>query len=226
VRGEAYVEVGPGGRCRVLRSAPPLRLLPVGRELHLVGTAAGPVGGDRLRLRLLVTTGAAVTVRSATASLVHPGPRGERSMVELEIVVEGGGSLHWLPQPVVLVRGCDHVATATIRLAAGATMLWREAVVLGRHAEPSGSLLQRLRVDIDDRPLLRNDLAVGPRWPGSLGPAGVDGATALATVLGVGIPIEVKPRDGVRVGRFPLGEETTLVSALATSARALEEALG
>jgi urease accessory protein len=99
--------------------------------------------------------------------------------------------------------------------------------VLGRHCEAPGSLLQRLRVDVDGRPLLRNDLALGPRWPGSLGPAGTAGARAVGTVLVVGAEgVEHHADVGeARVAVVPLGDRATLVTALAPTHAELEAVL-
>lgn len=225
LRAAARVEVDGEGRCTVLRSAPPLTFRRTGDCLHLIGTAAGPVGGDRLRLDLVVAPGGTLTVKGVAASLVHPGPTGEPSSMELDVEVGEGATLRWLPRPMVLVDGCDHTVTARIRLGAGARLLWRDEVVLGREDEPSGSLLQRLCVDLEGRPLLRNDLAVGPRWSGSAGPAGVDGAGAIATLVGVGLVPVVTSVPDVRLASLPLGDGATLVTALAPSASRLARAL-
>ncbi len=174
-------------RCSTLRSDPPLTLRATGDEtVHLVGSAAGPLGGDDLRLSVTVGAGGRLTVRSAAAAVALPGARGGSSSLAVDVAVGAGARLHWLPEPTILVRGCDHRAPARIDLAVGAELVWREVAVLGRHGETPGSLLQRLRVDEAGRPLARNDLAVGPRWPGSLGPAGVGEARAVATALVVG----------------------------------------
>jgi urease accessory protein len=179
---------GRGGtRCTTLRSAPPLSFRETAEGLYLVGTAAGPLGGDDLRLGLSVGAGAALTVRSAAAMLVQPGARpGAPSSLHVDVEVGPGGLLRWLPEPTVAVRGCDHRATTVIRLAPGAQLVWREELVLGRHGEEGGSILQRLRIDAGGLALLRNDLAAGPRWPGSSGPAVTAGARALGALVTVG----------------------------------------
>ncbi len=221
-------------RCTTLRSAPPLTLRATGDDLvHLVGSAAGPVGGDALRLSVSLGADSRLTVRSLAASLVMPGPTGAPSSLDVDVEVAAGATLHWLPEPTILVRGCDHRATTRVRLAAGAELVWREVVVLGRHDEAPGSLLQRLQVEVDGRPLLRNDLAVGPRWPGSLGPAGVGaGASAVATALVVGPAaraLRVDPPPGVRAAVLALDRSAALVSVLAphplTAITTLEAAL-
>lgn len=208
-------------RCTTLQSAPPLTLRATGDDVvHLVGSAAGPIGGDELHLAVTVGAGAALTVRSVAASVVLPGATGAASTLDVDADVGPGATLRWLPEPTVVVRACDHRATALVRLSPDAQLVWREVVVLGRHGETPGSLLQRLRVDVDGRPLVRNDLAVGPRWPASLGPAGLGQARAVATALVVGdhavrlsIPLVSA---GARAAVLPLGDpRATLVSVVA-----------
>jgi urease accessory protein len=102
--------------------------------------------------------------------------------------------------------------------------------VLGRHGEEPGSLLARLSVERQGAPLLRNDLAVGPRWPGSLGPAGVGpGTRAVGTVVVVGPDaggLTIPPRPGVRAAVLPLAaDDAVLVTAVGTSAGAVSALL-
>lgn len=202
---------GDRTRCTTLRSAPPISLRDTPEGLFLVASGAGPVGGDALRLDLDVRSGASLAVRSAGASMVLPGPSGSASTLRVSARVRG--SLRWEPEPTILVAGCDHRATTTIELAAGATLLWRETVVLGRHEEPSGSLLQRLHVDRAGAPLLRSELPVGPRWPGADGPAGTDGALVVTSVLVVGLD-EPAPPGGSDGAVLRLAEDAWLVTAL------------
>jgi urease accessory protein len=221
-RASVVVErVGDRDRCTELVSSPPLTLRNTPDGLFLVASGAGPVGGDVLAIDIAVEASAWATVRSAGASLVLPGPTGAPSSmcVHARIV----GDLRWLPEPTVLVHGCDHTSVARLDLAASASVLWREEVVLGRHGEPSGSLLQRLHVDVGGRPLLRNELPVGPRWPGAAGPAGLDGAGAVGSLLGVGVP---RPGpcptvEGSRVAVVDLSATAWLQTVVAEDARVL-----
>lgn len=206
-------------RCTTLRSSPPLTLRATGHDLvHLVGSAAGPVGGDDLHLSVSVGAGGRMTLRSVAASLVLPGPHGAPSSLAVDVDLGSGASLRWLPEPTILVRGCDHRAITTVRLAVGARLVWREVVVLGRHAETTGSLLQRLRVDVEDRPLLRNDLAVGPAWPASQGSAGTGDAGVVATALVVdprAATLRLDVTAGVRGAVMPLAGPAAVVSLVA-----------
>jgi len=215
-------------RCTTLRSSPPISLRPTPDGLHMVGSAAGPVGGDDIRLNLTVGDGAALTVRTVAAQVVLPGPRPGPSVATVTATVGEGASLRWLPEPVVLAEGADHRAAVALVLAPTAAVVWREEVVLGRHGERGGSLFQRLRVDRGGRPLLRNDLALGPAWPGADGPAGTGGAGVVGTVLVVGpsaTSVQVPDRPGVRIGVCGLDVDAVLVTALAWSHGALHEVL-
>lgn len=207
---------GDRTRCTTLRSAPPISLRETPDGLYLVASGAGPVGGDNLRLDLDVRPGAVLVVRSAAASMVLPGPSSRSSSLRVRARVRG--SLRWEPEPTILVAGCDHRTTTTIDLAAGATLLWREVVVLGRHDESSGSILQRLHVDRAGAPLLRTELPVGPRWPGSEGPAGTDGALAVSSLLVVGLEAPVLP-DGADGAVLRLADDAWQMTAVAGRAR-------
>lgn len=201
---------GSTTRCTTLRSAPPISLRQTPGALFLVASGAGPVGGDDLALSLDVHDGAALLVRSAGAQLVLPGPGGEPSRLTVRAWVRG--LLVWRPEPTVLVAGCAHTSSVHLDLAEGASVEWAETVVLGRHGEPSGSMLQRIVVDRAGRPLLRNEVPLGPRWPGSAGPAGTDGARLVCSTLFVGRARPEEPDDGAVL---ELAEDAWLVTRLA-----------
>ena len=215
-------------RLTTLCSDPPLTLRTTPGEVHLVGTAAGPIGGDLLTLDLDVGADAHLVLRSAAASIVLPGPFGQASNYRVSAAVGSGASLAHLPRPAVLVAGCDHRVTTTIDLDAGARLVWREEFVFGRHDEPGGSLFQRMRVDLDGSPLLRTDLAVGSRWPWSTGPAGTDGRRVIGTVVVVGTSrpdLALDDVPGVRAAVLRLDGPAVMVTAAGDSAAAVGRVL-
>ena len=67
-------------------------------SLAMVGGAAGPLGGDRLRFRLELGCGARVALRSVAATMAQPGPRGEPSELRVELVVGADATLDWRPE--------------------------------------------------------------------------------------------------------------------------------
>lgn len=166
-----------------MRSSPPLTFRSTPDAVYLVGSAAGPLGGDSLAVTVEVADGASVTVRSAAATVALPGVGGEVSTMTVDLEVGARASLRWIPEPLVVAARADHRMTTYVRLGEGASLVLHDDVVLGRHGEPGGSLQHRLRVDVGGRPLLRNDLRLGPAWPAAAGPAGAAGARRLRQTL-------------------------------------------
>lgn len=235
-RVEARLE---GGRTRltVLRSEPPLSLRPSGEEVYLVGSAAGPLGGDRLRLTIDVGDGASLTLRSIAASVALPGDGGELSRLDVHARVGRWATLRYRPEPLIAAAACRHRTTARLELALHASVEWREELVAGRHGEPPGSCWTRLVADIDGRPLLRHELRMGPDAPGWDGPAGLAGAGAVGMVLRTNrlvdarTPLSDAPLDALlRASVFRLddshGRRAELLTACAGDVAAVRVALG
>ena len=94
-----------------MRSSPPITLRTTPDAVYLVGSAAGPLGGDHTRLQVEVGAGARLSMRSAAASIVLPGAAGGASTAETELRVRAGGVLCWLLEPMLLAKGGDHHTT-------------------------------------------------------------------------------------------------------------------
>lgn len=183
---------GRGGtRLVVLRSAPPLSLRRTGPPgagpmvVHVVGSAAGPLAGDELRLVVEVGPEADLTVRTVAASVALDGRGASPSTLTVTARVEGRGRLRYEPAPLILSRAARHRVSTDIELAEDADVRWREEVVLGRHGEGPGSLELDLRADVAGRPLLRQQLVVGGRH-GWDGPAVLGGAVSFGALLAAG----------------------------------------
>jgi urease accessory protein len=217
-----------GGRTRVtvLRSDGPLALRETPLGVYLVGTAAGPLGGDDLALDIDVGPGSCLVIRSAAGMLLLPGPDGGESALRISARVGPGGRLDFAPQPTVAAAGCDHRTAAQVDLAAGATLRWREEIVLGRHGEPSGRCVSRLDVSLAGVPAYRGELSVGdPQTDHSS--AVLDGAGAVGSVLLVDASRPRRPgtvHDGLAV--LPLAAPGAAVTATALDAATLGRRLG
>lgn len=211
-------------RLTALRSEAPLVLRSTPGALYLVGGAGGPLGGDDLALDITVGAGARLTVRTAAASIALPGAG--PSEVRVRATVAAGGELRWLPEPVVVVDGCDHHMEATLDLEDGAVLVWREELVLGRHGEPGGSVVTRARVDLAGHPLLRHELALGPRYPRAAGPAIVAGARAVGALVVAGLEATVPASTlSETAAVLPLAGAGVQIVALAEGAVALRRQL-
>lgn len=205
-------------------------------QVHLVGGAAGPIGGDELRLSLHLGPGARLRVHSVAASIALPGPQPCESTLDISVRIEAGASLTWNPEPLIAARGARHRTTVRVEMAEDARLTWHEQTLLGRHGEQPGSAATRLRVHRAERPLLDHTLAVGPHYPGSLGPAVTGAARANATILIVDPtwtrtpPADSRalaPRDDAQgaIAVLPLGAAAILISALAPDGLALARLL-
>jgi len=219
------------GRTRVesLRSAAPLVLRATPEAVYMVGGAAGPIGGDDLRLDIEVGPGASLTMRSAAAAVALPGPRGEASTLVVRARVGEGGTLRWLPEQSVAARGCRHEVRTEVTLAPGSRLAWREELLLGRHGEEPGCWRARSLIDLHGRPLWRHELRLGDDTPGWDGPAVLGRSRAVGSLLVVDPAWAGEgPEPMVLSGTaavLPLGGPAVVVSALADDAPALRECL-
>ena len=173
-----------GDRLVRLRSQAPLALRQTPGAVYLIGAAAGPLGGDKLSIDIDVAEGATLVLRTAAASVVLPGLL--PSVLGVRARVASGASLVWHPQPTVLARGCRHHVDGVVTLERGARLEWWDDLVLGRYGEPGGSVLSRLSIDIEGRPLVRHEIALGPDHPASQTPAVAGSARAMGSVVVVG----------------------------------------
>ena len=166
--------------------------------MHLLGAAAGPLGGDVLTTRIRVEAGAALRLRSVAATLVQPSPCPAPSSSTVTVDVEDGGTLDAWPEPLLSIAGSDHTVRNVVRIAAGAEVRWVDEVVLGRHDEPGGTIVLRQRIELADRPLLIHTVRPTTR------------VTVSAMHVGPPTgPSEVVLNDAVRAGRYALGPTAT-----------------
>jgi urease accessory protein len=171
------------------RSAAPFSVRQCSGRLLLAASAAAPVGGDELELRVDVGPGATASVGSVAASMVWPGPDGAPSSTTTTCTVGAGGHLDLWLEPTISVAGSDHRAKTLVRLAEGATCRVIEEVVLGRTGESAGRLEVTLRVERGGLPLLHHTETFGPNVAGALSSVSV--GTARSALAGVVVGPEV-----------------------------------
>ncbi|MEU6311971.1 urease accessory protein UreD [Streptomyces sp. NPDC047014] len=196
----------------------------------LVGAMSAPLGGDHLTVEATAGPGARLSLASAAATLALPGRGGAPARYDVELAVEDGASVRWLPEPLVSVRGSDLRVRTRIRLAPTARLVLREEQVLGRAGEEPGLLRSRLAVTREGRPLLDQELSCGPGAPGGWdGPAGLAGHRALGQLLVVDPAFAARPPRAAVLGEFaaatPLAGPAVLVTVLAPDALRLRELL-
>jgi urease accessory protein len=164
---EIVARAGPGGRTvlPVLRASGALAARQTGPStVHLVGTAAGPLGGDTVAISVAVEAGARLAIRSAAASVVLPSPAGAPSGATVTLDV--AGALDLALEPTVVTARAVHTAVTLARLTGDAALRLTERVVLGRAGEGPGRWTGTVRVERDGRPLLHTTQELGPGGAG------------------------------------------------------------
>ena len=192
--------------------------------VHLVGGAAGPLGGDELFLDLEVGPGACLVLRTVAATVALPGRDSEPSTTTVRASVAAGGRLAFLPEPMVAAAGCHHRQLSTVEVAEGGHLVWREELVGGRHGERPGRVRQEIRLRYAGAPVLAQDLVLTPDQWASPAVLGGDRTVGSIVVIGPGAP----PGPTMVVGnavRMPLGGPVVLCSAVAADIPALRHGL-
>jgi urease accessory protein len=208
------LDTSPSGAllARELLTPAPLGARVAEGELHLVNTAAGPLGGDRLRISLELRPGTRARLRSVAASVAQRGD-GTGSSHHLEVAVGEGAHLDGDLEPLVAASGCDHTGSVTIHLAAGASVRWRDELVLGRTGERPGRCTSTLRIEREGTPVLHH--AVSTAVTGWDGPAVTAGSKVVGQVAVVGRPVAATAVTGPRAGWLQLDDQVALAVALA-----------
>ena len=212
----------PGCRLTRVRDAPPVAFRATPDAVYLVGTAASPVGDDQVSIDVQIGAGATLAIRSAASAIAWTSTN---SSIEVNASIGSSGSLDWRLQPLIASASCHFSHRSRVRLRGDASLYWAEEVVLGRHGEGPGCLDLRLDVDVDDAPLLRHQLLIGPDAPGwdaaLIGANRVIGFVLIAGAASRGVDHAVG--DGWAV--MPLEGPGTLISAVAGDLPTLRAAL-
>jgi urease accessory protein len=102
-------------------------------EVVFLNTAGGITGGDYLEYTVDVGPGAAVVATTQTAERAYQSIDGV-GRVKTQLRVGAGGTLLWVPQEVILFQQSALERETTVEMAADATVLVLESLVLGRAA--------------------------------------------------------------------------------------------
>jgi urease accessory protein len=128
--------------------------------VHLVSAAATPLGGDTIRVRVVVEPGARLRVRSAAATMAMPGTATMESRASWELDV--AGLLDLDPQPTIVAGKARHLSTTRLTVTGDGRARLRERVQIGRSYERQGFWSGAMHADVDGAPLLRHRVELGP----------------------------------------------------------------
>lgn len=226
MRVESRAVIGSGGALTLLECAAPLTLRRVRSDdprtcaLRLVGTAAGPLAGDELTLRLDVGAGARCDLQATGASIAQ-GRGGVASALRTRVEIGEQAVLTADPGLLIVCDGSRVDVTLTLDLAESAAVHWNESVVLGRTRDAgTGTATVRWDITRAGRPVLRQFLDLADptlrSWPGHVGGSRVL-ASAVVTGPGVEARTVVAPElGGVRFAAAQRVDATTvLITVLA-----------
>lgn len=210
----ADYRAGPGGRpgsgrtvIRSIRGGHHFAARETGPGVvHLVGTAAGPLGGDDVTVAVLLRPGARLAVRSAGATIVQPGGQVCDSRLRLRLTVADGADLDFGCEPTVICDQAEHEAETTLELAGSGQVRLLEQVLLGRSNEPGGHWIGRTRLTRDGEPELRHTLRSDL--------IAADGTRVICTLLRSGVAAGPATHGGAVA--MPLAAGGLLVTATGT----------
>ncbi|MFC8047460.1 urease accessory protein UreD [Nocardia sp. NPDC057353] len=191
--------------------------------VHLIGTAATPLGGDHLELKLEVLPGARLRVRSVAAMIALPARGTPDSTARWQLTVGAGAELDLDTEPTIVAGGARHRTVTELRLAPDATVRVRERVRIGRAGEEHGQWTGDLIADIDGAesvPLLRHRLELGSG-------SGTDDALSAARMLeSVLLYPDGRPAEtvGLTAARLPLAAGGSLFTEVGNVRPARTEA--
>lgn len=126
---------GPGGaKLATLRQAGSARGITLpGPELVVLNTSGGLTGGDCQSISICAGAGTTVTATTQTAERIYKSPGG-LAQISVDLQIGEGARLDWLPQETILFNHSAAHRRTTAHLAADATCLSTETVILGRTA--------------------------------------------------------------------------------------------
>lgn len=212
------VEADPGGiRARVRLREGLLRpgLLSCdhrGAKVALTAIGALLLTGDEVRLDVAVGPGAWMEIVEPAGTVAYD-MRGGRASWEVRVRLERDARLCWQGQPFVVAEGARVRRDTRVTMAAGSVCCLRETLVLGRAGEGPGQLDSRLRATWAGRPLLAEDVCLGPSSavPGLLGD---DRVLDTIYLLGVRAP---ETADALGAVRLDLEAPGTCLRTLGTA---------
>ena len=155
-------------------------------EVVFLNTSGGLTGGDALAYAIEVGAGTRVTATTQTAERAYSS-LGAQAQLTVSARVGAGGRLDWLPQETILYETAHLRRDTIIDLAADASCLLVESVVLGRLAMGERPAIAQLsdnrRVNRDGKPVWVERQRIDQHFlRDSENPALLSGARAFAVV--------------------------------------------
>ena len=160
MRTDVHIVARPGRSPRI-RASGGLAVRQTGPDaLHLISTAATPLGGDHVEITVEVEEGARLRLSTVAATIALPSRTERRSTMNWIVLVGPGADLAITPLPTIVAADADLISSTTVRADPTSTLWIDERVQLGRHDEDGGRWTGRLHVDLAEDPALRHRLVL------------------------------------------------------------------
>lgn len=172
-------------------------------HLYLLHPPGGLVSGDHLSIEVRAEAGSHGLITTPSAGKIYRSDsRNGSQRQQVELTVEAGASLEWLPMETLIYDGANGQLQTRIELAAGARFIGLDMLCIGRpHSQlpfVSGRAEQRLQIWRDGRPLLIERLLLDARQPQWQQPAGFHGSHVVATLVAAGVPEPQQTAEALR----------------------------
>lgn len=156
-------------------------------EAVLINTAGGVTGGDRIRWHCTARDGAELVVTTQAAERIYRST-GPEALITTELRLGRGARLAWLPQETILFDAARLRRRLAVEMAADATLLALEPLILGRRAMGeivvNAALTDHWRIRRGGRLAYADALRLVPPVTDLLArPGTCGGARALATLV-------------------------------------------
>lgn len=176
-----------------------------GLVTRCVQTPTGGVAqGDRHRTRIEARPGTKAHVTGQSATKVQSMDRNYAG-ISVDLEVEEGAYLEYLPEPLILHEGARCLQTADVTLHEGGALLFSDVVVPGRLARGErfayDRYRSRLRVDAPDgTPLLRDDIDLAPEERSPESPGVLSEFAVVGSLYALGIDESESLTDTIHEG--------------------------
>ncbi len=156
-------------------------------EAVIINTSGGVTGGDKLDWNFTAEENTNLSVTTQACERVYKSSGGT-AQVNVQLDVQSGASLNWLPQETILFDHCSLQRKFNINLAKNAELLMVEPLIFGRQAmgetELTGFFHDRWRIRCDDQLLHAEDFRIDGNITERLAkPFVANGNCACATIL-------------------------------------------
>ncbi len=154
----------------------------------MVNTAGGVTGGDRFTLAATAGPKSSLTLTTQAAERAYRALPHETGRVRTKLAVDAGARLFWLPQETIVFDGADFERRLRCDMAADATLVFVEPLIVGRAAmgetRVSGRISERIEIFREGALLFRDAWTLSGDISTAFSRKGVgSGARAMASIL-------------------------------------------